>query len=366
MTRYDLLIVGNGYDLASGYQTSYSAFLNSLMMSQNQNMLFHFFVHAYRENYIQNDQWNGFEKLLCNYLQFLNYLFTNSDNVDRYFSPAEEDYDGVKRYRYFQIHIKDLLKTPDSFINVLRLINPVRELCFYRDSTFRTPYSNFSDDMDRGELFIRTFVNVEAINKNDDYVLDFLLQKVDAMVKGLENSLKNYINNQTSIQKEPVSLLKDSEIKRIISFNYSKTAQNAFSLNDECVAYIHGNISKEIVLGVEPFMIKEQTFDESSLFKRFFKRFRRILKDCNKRYNEKIINYLNSESIIGIYGHSLDLADKSILKPIFESKYKKYDIYCYEELDVVKTKLVNLIGLDLYDELEKDNKINLIPILNHQ
>ena len=68
------------------------------------------------------------------------------------------------------------------------------------------------------------------------------------------------------------------------------------------------------------------------------------------------------DSIIAIYGHSLDLSDKSIIKPIFEKKYKQYDIYCYGNQDEYVLKLSKLIGLSLLDELYADNKIKFIQI----
>jgi len=37
-------------------------------------------------------------------------------------------------------------------------------------------------------------------------------------------------------------------------------------------------------------------------------------------------------------------------------------ICLYLDIDAYKIKLVKLIGLDLYDELEKDGKINLICV----
>jgi hypothetical protein len=109
-------------------------------------------------------------------------------------------------------------------------------------------------------------------------------------------------------------------------------------------------------------MIQNQTFDEESNFIRFFKRFRRIYKNCNSDYNNKIINQLPNNSIIAVFGHSLDLSDKSILKPLFEKRYKQYDIYCYGNKEVYELKLSKLIGLDLLDELYNDNKINFIEV----
>ena len=165
-----------------------------------------------------------------------------------------------------------------------------------------------------------------------------------------------------SLEIKQPEALKDYSAKRVLSFNYSNTAERLFELSSENVAYVHGDVSTDIVVGIEPSMISNQRVTEESDFIKFFKRFRRIYKNCNKDYNRKIMNNLTEESIIGIYGHSLDLSDRSILKPFFEKKLQRYDIYCYRDVDTYKIKLVRLIGLDLYDELEKDGKINLICV----
>ena len=72
---YDLLIVGNGYDLASGFLTSYSNYLESKFGYGIRNGLITFFQAALYSNVSENNEWNSFEKLLCYYLAFLHYLF---------------------------------------------------------------------------------------------------------------------------------------------------------------------------------------------------------------------------------------------------------------------------------------------------
>ena len=178
----------------------------------------------------------------------------------------------------------------------------------------------------------------------------------------LEKGLLDYIKQETDKTTDgPVAFIQNSA-KLVVSFNYSKTAQKLYNLNDDCVAYIHGSTDSSAVIGVEPSMITNQTFNENSIFIKFFKRFRRIFKDCNKDYNKKIMNLINENSVIAIYGHSLDLSDVSILKPLFEKKAKRYDIYCYKEKELYKLKLSRLIGLDLYNELNDDSKINMIVV----
>ncbi len=354
---FDLLIVGNGYDLASEYETSYEQFLRYCKNTGCRNMLYYFFDSAYSNGLIENDEWNSFEKILCQYLQFLDYIFTSKD-VIKHFSDPDFDMYGDPIYKYFLFEIPDISKIPNSFLNILHLINPLLDsISLCSDSNFLRPYHWSPGLIDSGPIFGKVYVNARPINKNFDYVETLLINKLDNILTLFEEELKKYIAFQTKGKNNSPFSLAGTQTKRIVSFNYSKTAQNNYGLSDDYVAYIHGNIDSKIILGIEPSMIKDQSIDENSRFILFFKRFRRIYKDCNKRYNEKIVKQLNNESVIGIYGHSLDLSDKSILKPLFEAKFKNYIIFCYKTIDAYKIKLVNLIGLDLFDELDKDNKI---------
>ena len=361
--KYDLLVVGNGFDKGCNYKTSYSEFLDSFRGRGVSNYLISFFQSAYNNSLIENEEWNGFENLLCQYLQFLDYLFNSTTNVKRHFSDEEEDAWGNHFRRYYYLTIEEISKLPQNIYVILTLVSPLDDKLFVSTSEkFNNRFTRIDDYSSIRELYFRVFINATLPNMNKQYVLSYLLKELDMRLKNLETELKTYI---ASVTTEPSSLpykIIDDTTDRIMSFNYSRTAQRMFGLDDDRVAYVHGDIGSDVVIGVEPSMIDGQTFKEQSSFIMFFKRFRRIYKNCNKSFNHKIINKLNENSIIGIYGHSLDLADRSLLYPLFVKKYKAYFVYCYQDVNPYKLKLVNLLGLDLYDELEKDDKIKLIKV----
>ena len=362
--EYDLLVVGNGFDLGSGFKTDYASFIKSMNSSGSSTSLIHFYFSAYDRNYMINDEWNGFENLLCQYLQFIDFLFKENDNVVSYFADDYDDFYGNKIYRYYKWEIKDISKLPNNIFNILCLLNPLGDiLSISTDERFYRGFSRLDDYPESSHLYIRMLINAKPVNTSKEYVLEQLLSKLEEKLSDVEQKLKDYIYRVTTDDTNGPTAFSRHTAKRIVSFNYSKTAQKLYNLSDDNVAYVHGDISNEVVLGVEPSMIHNQSFAEESNYIKFFKRFRRIYKDCNKSYNYKIIEKLSPESNIAIYGHSLDLGDRSILKPLFENRYKKYDIYCYDDKKNYKLKLVKLIGLDLYDELEKEDKINFINIL---
>ena len=98
---YDLLVVGNGFDLGCGFKTSYSDFLSKISYDGTRNPLIYFFSSAQRSGYFANDEWNGFETILCQYLQFLDYCFNNTNNVKSSFSDEEKTFIKGVIVRYF-------------------------------------------------------------------------------------------------------------------------------------------------------------------------------------------------------------------------------------------------------------------------
>lgn len=354
MKNYNLLIVGNGFDLGSGYDTSYKTFLESNNCPMPNNFLFQYCSFSYSNRFQSNPDWNGFEKLLCQFLQFINYLFT-SNNVEISFS-NQVDHGLYEAWSYLNFKIKSKKAIPEEMLRSLYIASSYNKLLV------SNVYHNYSFNELPDDIVFRYYADVPISTGLKKDVLKKIVNKINDELIDLEKLLKNHIKNATSIRKSPPSLLIDCHVDRVLSFNYSHTAQDAFNLTDDDVAYVHGDIENEIVLGVEPSMIDEQTFDESSLFDLFFKRFRRIYKNCNSNYNAKIIDKLDFNSVIGIYGHSLDLSDRSILKPLFEKNYQRYDIYCYGNQNEYKIRLSKLIGIDLYEQLRNEGKIQIIEI----
>ena len=360
---YDLLIVGNGFDLGCKYKTGYDDFLSSC--EDCDNFLFTFFKNAYRKRFIINNEWNGFENLLCQYLQFLDYLFYDKDNVEWWFSREEHHEDGTTKYPWFNLKIKDLAKIPNNVYLILRLFNPLTEkLHIYVDENFRVCFDRFDTKKEPKELFFRVYADCEQVDRTKEYVLDLLLEELDKELADLEKRLKEYIRVATSSSTQGPLCLRGCSAKRLISFNYSTTAQKVFKIEDRYSAYIHGSVMTDVVLGIEPSMIAGQSFGEESSFIRFFKRFRRIYKNCNNDYHNKIVgNMVSKSSSVAIYGHSLDLSDRSILAPIFEKEEWTYDVFCFLDEGIYKLKLAKLIGLDLLEKLEHANRIHFIKIV---
>ncbi len=363
MKKYDLLVVGNGFDLGCDYKTSFDDFLEYEGNKGIQNPLISFFLSASYKGFIVNKEWNGFEKILCQYLQFLDYCFNNKSNIDSSFSETEYDIYGNPFHRWFEWKICDVSALPNNIFLILCLANPLdRKIVISSEKDFKMSFAGLDSYGDIKEVFFKVFINAAPVNATKEYVLAKLLDELDQRLLNMEKELKQYIELATKGHSIGPAALRDDQVKTIVSFNYSKTAQTIYKISDSDIAYVHGSISSNIVIGVEPSMIYGQSFKEDSDFIKFFKRFRRIYKECNYKYNENVLCKMSEDSVVAIYGHSLDMSDISLLKPLFENRYKEYDIYCYKETNSYKLKLAKLIGLDLYSELTQAGKINMIKI----
>ena len=361
--NYDLFIVGNGFDVSCEYKTTYNDYLNS--GKSNNSRLFSCFQNSNEFGVFSNSDWNGFEKMLCQYLCFIKYLFI-SKNVSRMFT--NKTYDGYNSYT-FTIN-RDILNDINMFLSFKSIaisLGNIFTLTTF-DKRVISDYYDFINELDGSNFFpIRLifhdhFKNVEA---KDEVVEKRIIDKINKELNLLEEGLQSYINNETSknacIPSFLSELIMHYNFKRLLSFNYSSCAEKILSVKPKYSFYIHGNVNSQIVLGIEENMISNQTINNDSEYCVFFKRYRRILKDTSLNFQNRVISPLNNYSIIGIYGHSLDLSDKSVFYQIFNLK-ANYDIFCYENIEIYKERLNKLVGLDLFDDLYSKNKINFIDI----
>ena len=156
--EYDLLVVGNGFDLGCNFRTSYSDFLKYAQDKMSSNPLVLFFNSARYQNLFENDEWNSFELLLCQLLQFLNYLFT-SDNVECYFSELEDGYGFEPIRRYFNLTIKDLSKMPENMALIMSVYSPLeRKLKMYSDKDYKVGIDYIDDVSNITSLYFRISV----------------------------------------------------------------------------------------------------------------------------------------------------------------------------------------------------------------
>ena len=176
MKNYDLLVIGNGFDLACKYKTTYVDFLNSFENGAIPNNLVGFFSSAHYNDFMNGD-WNDFEKCILLYLRFIEYIFTNQQIKVLYPEP-KIDYGGHKFLDFATFIIDDISKMPNDLIGVFALINPLYPFIrFFQDKYFTIPFKNFEEPILSNTIYIKISFRLSQINADKMHIRNFLLKK---------------------------------------------------------------------------------------------------------------------------------------------------------------------------------------------
>lgn len=167
------------------------------------------------------------------------------------------------------------------------------------------------------------------------------------------------------IQPDP-KFVKDNYI---ISFNYTKVYEKLYQKGPDTVMHIHGDLTGEIVLGINPDENDVlETVDTAFLqFKKYYQRVRygtdveylhfiKKLKDRKKTPDHLCLT---------VVGHSLDATDKDILMELFDIPDILTIMYHEESkiCDFMKN-IITMYGKEGLDRLRTQNRLNFCP-LNH-
>ena len=185
-----------------------------------------------------------------------------------------------------------------------------------------------------------------------------LLDALNNLIRCLEIYLGEYV------QSLPISQLKDIEnlqIDNVLSFNYTNTAERLYARKDgksldfdyiHGKANVHGSVEEcNLVLGIDEYLPvgKKDSDNEYIEFKKFYQR---IYKATGSHYIDWVDQYREnrqrfkkgpvSQMNIYIYGHSLDVTDKDILRNLILEEGTVTTVYYYDKNDLGK-KIANLV-----------------------
>lgn len=330
-----LLIIGNGYDLACGLETRFSDFLKHLKLSKFD---------------INSNFWT---------LLFDSAFFTKDD----YLKKNTQDYLGIselKNWADFELVLNrflfssELYSIAESFylkrFNYLNALTGIKEVlrCYFSNLIYNPELQiNFVAFLGE-QLWLFETLLVDYLTKIESHVVD---------------------NDKEHLIKQ---LTKDSECKGILSFNYTNPLPNG---NDLSVTYIHGStkLSRDIVIGVDftKSICKDPlNYKNIGEKKIFTKTYRKMVLD-HDRFGESLKLLENNYSKITFFGHSLGEQDYSYFQSIFDhfniydsnivleffySDYDRSKKECSRTIDRVY-KLINEYGETLAN---KDHGKNLL------
>lgn len=293
----NLLIVGNGFDLAHNMQTSYIDFFNNC--SKKDNLLFNYLKSRIHYNKLSNIRWIDIEaeiSFIIHHIECMRFFF--------------------KENKYSQkINFMDKYPSNEYFYN---LFNPFKNGIYFSE-----------------EEYINSISNLE--------------KNLDSLITMLENYLST-IEYHISSMKEDISVINNikNSITHILSFNYTDTFRLHYSkLNDENIDFIHGKLGKhDLVLGISETLDKDIASIELSCI--YFKKyFQRIFKHTGAKYKSWLNNNNKYDKFqnVYIYGHSLDETDRDILRDIINSDRVKHIIIYHHNISSYRSQIANLVKI---------------------
>ncbi len=336
----DILILGNGFDLAHGLKTRYTDFLDYWKKDKNvENVWLKHFVNRQQQ---LGDKWIDLEKEIYNVIGFISLSISSNPN-----DTASKTYSFHKGC------------TDETFgLNKIK-----KELKYSRIiETNEKEYGKIESDIPK--YYFKTYKGL--INFLYDQLRDFTKQFNKYL---LDNVLKNIGN-----KKYNFSLAENKGI-RVLNFNYTNTYEKLYDphsiyagANPKYI-YVHGKVCDSddcnLVLGTHSFCnhlpndLREEINVEFNVFKKHNQRHRY---GTIEKYQDLLKELKDKQRMIEptfhVIGHSLDKSDHNILRHIFRVRERSIINIYYHDQETLE-RLINNIT-EIIGEEEVMTKVRFI------
>ena len=337
----NILVIGNGFDLAHQLPTKYSDFLVFIQALQRykagteekDSKYYHFFFSLSHKKQVvfqeicslsNNNTW------LQHFLQI--YEKRLKSGKDGWIDFESEISTIIQAFDSERLRLQHHLPSTQRLTNTSQLINAIYELEF-------TP---------------------ENYNKHKARLYDDL----NKLIRCLEIYLDQYVVTDNCI---PLKDISECNIDHVLSFNYTDTYRKIYD-KDSKIQYdfIHGKAdlahsvdSCNMVLGIDEYLIgdKRNCDNEFIQFKKFYQRiykgtgclytdWLKHRRDCNSRMPKLPPMDLH----IYFYGHSLDITDADILSKLILEK-GAISTFFYHNKAALGNHIANLVKIIGEEEL---------------
>lgn len=375
----NILVVGNGFDLAHGLATSYSDCLNFFAMAQRcindetynecrsilwrdpsrrkSSLSFNdaqidILKGILKNEYRKNTKYSLFGECIQDNLWIEHFLNKQNLNKDDQHKWIDFEAEMSRVVQVTERRIKDLC---NKFTTVKQM-----NVEFFSQQDIKR-YPHFQNTGEKIATYIRSKFQINSLIEHAAYSIVELLYR--DLLK-LTTAVEIYINTCTS--SHPTMLLREMSeigaIDRVISFNYTNTFQLYIKddrVKPKDICYIHGKIRQTItdnnsliVLGINEYN-EENPQNQNVDWVMFKKSFQRIFKRSDFQYVDWKSDLQEGEiSNLYILGHSLDVTDGDILRELIDQP-NRYTTVFYRNEKQLSTEIVNLIRILGTDGLNK-------------
>ena len=310
--HYNLLVIGNGFDIAHGLKTSFKDFAKNAQEQMNTGRYFSEEYHSLIEK----------------------------SGLTQYFTERLE----LECWVDVEKEIKKILECVDSFIDN------------YEDHTSSDSY--YLGDLDiytktvlvsmgiAEEISTLTRISEEYYDLTYGIKEDKIIECMEIQLNGFIDCFEYYLKNimpSISEQHNFIQKIIDLDPQYVLSFNYTDTYKE-YGVDKSRVTHIHGEVGENnIVLGID---------NDDTISQRFiaFKKLFQVIQKENQRIDfGKIRKQLDFEGQWTFYayffGHSFDITDAELIHSIRKGTEKmKIFYYCEEDRNQKLKNIFEVFG----------------------
>lgn len=382
----NILIIGNGFDLAHDLPTSYSdvlKFLYGIKSGSTWHGGKNKFITTRLKNIDSNTPiYNYIISAFDSRIEHGNNNCTNSNPI------IQEIYDNLDNniwYTYLWTIFSTNKMKGINWIDFESEISHIIEQIDREEENLYHPFRRLTSEKDEktniffSRLPIAQFLTTD--NNSDKHkstfrdFLDTSYSDLRRLVRCIEIYLTEYVETMPIAKFSPD--IKSLDIHAVLSFNYTHTyAKNYFSGDKLNIHYLHGEtrnstslIENNMVLGIDEYYNDNEKNDHTNynIYKKFtqriinetgftYRNWAKIINDNYQRFCNRINNgYMDYDEIF-IFGHSLDVTDKDVLKNLIYHPGVQTTIFYHDKQQQAQqiANLVKMLGQD-----------NFIDMINH-
>ncbi len=401
----NILVLGNGFDLAHGLPTSYINFLefcekvipiyngiDKLYISYKSNFLSDWKINNEIKDFLEDAYKSRKKENNIIYTKYPEldelYLLIENNIWFYYFKKCNKH--GKENWIDFENEISKVIKSITQVMEEFEISLYSEELNYMDGNSYPgidSVYYNILNIMrkcKKGILYKFTYLEIK----------NYLLDDLNCLTRALEIYLTKVICKiKTGKVSSDIEFITELSTK-VLNFNYTDTYFRKYSnYNDETnIDYIHGKAdinntieTNNMVLGIDEYLSKKKQNSDTDFiaFKKYYQRIFKgtgckykdwldiIHEDYKKRqiklekrvmetsgfFSKKQIKkqvkreYLNEHNLY-IFGHSLDVTDKDILRDLILNNILHTTIFYHSKEELGK-KIANLVKVIGQDELIK-------------
>lgn len=365
----NILVLGNGFDLAHGLPTSYKDFLTfckkiealykySEIISQDE----------YKAKEIDSWKMNESikERFVNAYADRKNDKCICEEGIERHVtinSIYDELYEYIQQNTWLEYFWNAPTYVGDNWIDFeTEIAEVVKSLDVAREWM---ECGNSIKDLENGDSVTVTAIwKASKWNLKDafkglpemDKFIEFLGHELDKLIRILEIYIDEFIR-KIEVEKRSQDVL-DINADHVFSFNYSNTHQRLYAVKEKIeYDYVHGKAdvnnviaSNNMVLGIEEYLEDSRKNEDIRFiaFKKFYQRIHKqtgceykkwiekIAKDEKKKKSWLVDNKDHSRDYrhnLYIFGHSLDVSDRDILREFILHDNVDTTVFYHERID---------------------------------